>query len=191
MFLFFAALILVIFGPLFVEIFRFEYADSKMRVVVALAVALMVATLIFVGVETLFLKLLGVDVSFHDISAGVSYATAPLTLVIVSYYAIDYSLTGELNIVTYLITGYAHFTEKFLLIFPWVHLAAKIFIVIIFMNVLRSAGGMHILTATMVTVLSLGVFYSGLIVGIKFTDMYFPRTLDNFLNVLFELVRVF
>lgn len=190
MFLFFAALILTIFGPLFYQVYRLDFADTKMNVVIAFGMALVIATFVFVGVETLLLRLLGVEIGFDDVVAGVAYSTAPLTVLLIGYLIADYSMTGELNLVNYVLTGYAHFSDKFLLIFPWIHLVGKILVIVIFFNVMRVAGAMNFLTASMVTVLSLGVFYSALVLGLKFSERFFPNTLDGFLLLLFQMVKI-
>lgn len=182
-----ACLLLSIYTPIIAQIFKINFLHYRTDLILSLSLVFFFSVLFFVLLEAIFLRVVGVSIEVYHMFAAIIYSLTPLIVVIWLYYAINFFFDGRLTVITYLISGYSHIDDRFLKIFPFVHLIAKIYVLMLFFFCIKALGKMHSLTALMTSLLSIGPFYIANLLAVAIAEYAFPNTVNVFSNVFRNL----
>lgn len=176
---FLIALTVVIFAPIVGELVLWRFVETRATAIAGLALALFLTAVLFVYLETLFLRVFREYVRPSEILAAFAYASAPLVPIVLCYYALDLVRFGELTIVTFIITGVAPAPPAHVALFPVAHVLAKICFLIVFYFSLRQLVRVGPITTGWIVLLSSVPFYAAFAAALSLMQLALPGSVSG------------
>ncbi len=163
-----------------------KYGDAIYRIEVVLSFFLVEVAcfLLFILLESLFLRLLRIEIGINELFASVSYCLAPVLLCLWLVYLFNYLMTGRLSIVQFLLSGNLDMSDRFINIVPIIALIAGLNVLIVFFYCVRFLGQMHSVSAMFLALISGLPFFAAAFISLMIGEMARPGTAAVFLRVL-------
>ncbi len=174
-----------IFAPIAGHYLKYGVTLINTSAVFSLGIVVGMTFLVFLLVEAILLRLLGVQASVAQLFALVCYTLTPFTFGMLLIYLFNYFAHGGLTVVTLLLTGFSDVNDRFLGILPYAILIIELNALLVFWYSLRALGRLGVVSATALTILSVVPFYGSLLVGLLVGESARPGTIEIFKKILF------
>ncbi len=173
------ALLAAIFIPMFVQVARWDFLDTRIDEIFALLFVLILTGGMFVILERFALRcFVHEPMNSRTIFALMAYGCAPLIPLVLIGYAVNYWMFGRLTIVTFMITGVPNANDPTMKLFPVLHLIGKLLFLYTFYHGIRTERRLYPESAFFITIFSAIPFYLGLIISLYFIDAIMPGSVE-------------
>ena len=171
-------LLLTIFTPIITQVLTLQVLAYRSDLLLSAAVFVVSTSVFLVIIMRSFFRLIQVSLPYNTMVRSFSYCLAPVILAIWSIYLVNYFSSGNLSVVTKLVTGYAAIDKRVLWMAPFAFGIANLSGLLIFYHCIRVAGSMHPGTAAMVTALAQIPFIFSFFLGLAVAEIMVPETLS-------------
>ena len=185
----FTVLLLSLLGPIFWYASRYGVNLNNTPQVSIIILVSLCSVLFFVMLEFVFLRILGVPLTFFDVVGLVTYSMTPVTLIMTLTLAADRIAHGRFVLIGYLLNNGIIPYDSFLLVLPFVLAIAILSVLLVFYYGMQSAAllsssGTFFLSAISVAPFGASVGLACLVVSYFRPDAI--KTVQAFLQVLFS-----
>jgi hypothetical protein len=181
------AILLTMFLPVSAQIYSLELDSMRQQMWSSLAIIVFFSFIIFTLFEMIFLQVLGIDMRLHQMMASVIYAITPLMMALWAVYITNYYFDGSITIVTKLLTTHGIISKPVVAVLNVGVYYALFFGLLIFSACVKSVTEGNIISAILVSILSLAPGYACLVLGVSLAETAIPGTLQS----LIELDQIF
>ena len=162
------SLMLTIFVPIVAQLIKYDLKVDPASVF-AIGIVALVTIFVFIIVEGLLLLIFGFQLTLSQLVAAVMYSSVPLMCALWLIFIANYIASGNISLVTYLLTGIGRPNDSFIQILPFAFSFAVALMTINFFYAIRWLGdcfGMTALAITLISLFPLGASaYAGLLAG--------------------------
>lgn len=170
-------LVVSVFLPLLSHIILNQQVGGS-EIAVGLLLASVVNLVLFVVLESILLKVLGIDSTLEDAFAVTAYATTPLTLFVWLVYAFNLGTSGSLTIIDAILSGNLYYNDKFLLVVPYAFIIVQANCALILYYSLKKLGELHPISAIVTVLLSIVAGYISSAVGLLVGEVASPGLME-------------
>lgn len=174
-------------ASLFIPLFLFLALNPELDgsvVVVGLLLACSVVLVLFVVLEAILLKVLGIEATLEDTFAVTSYATTPLIIFVWLVYAFNLGTSHNLTIFGAIISGNMRYNDDFLTVVPYAFVLIQLNCALILFYSLKKLGELHSITAIVTVLFSVVVGYISSAVGLLVGEVASPGLMGVVANRL-------
>lgn len=142
----------------------------------AIIITLVLTLVLFTLCTTVLLRLMGISAPVVKVIGAITYslvATIPLML---TYYAANFAINGELTILGFFTTGRLAEGEWLIGLFPTLLYIAAALMFLVFVSALRALGNTPISSAYLMAVLCLPLLIGSFFVGMTCAESLFPQS---------------
>ncbi len=181
------AIILTLFLPVSAQIYSLELDSMRQEMWSSLLIIVFFAYVVFTLFEMIFLQMLGIDMRLHQMMASVVYALTPFMVMLWAVYMTNYYFDGSITLVTKLLTTSGTISKSVVAVLNVGVYYALFFGLLVFSACIRSVTEGNIVSAILVSILSLAPGYLCLVLGVSLAETAIPGTLQS----LIELDQIF
>lgn len=170
------ALLLVLVAPAMYQRHLLETAPPDMALIYSTSLTCVLTLIAFVLFMSVLMRILAIKASVGSVFATTIYSLLGLVPVMCAFYLVNFSVAGELSILTFLCTGQYRVEDWSI---PLFHIAVKVgaaFCFWLFLNGVKALGKTSFLSAFSTTLVALPVLAGSFAAALTVANNTFPET---------------
>jgi len=174
-----------VFLPLIVRYYTASQFLYKLEVLKSFVLATVISFLLFIFLEALFLRALGVKPGMPDLVSVICFSLGPVTTLVLIIYLLNIWASGTTDYLTFFLSGHAALSSFCITFAFWAKVVCFILSALVFMYGLKYCGeDMYTINAMIITIFSVIPLYCAFFLGVVIADIILPGTTNIYRQLI-------